>query len=162
MKSSAASLTTWINPSSVLRDAGRHPPYLECWSELPWRAKRTSSMASTKCWSTAVSPQVLKGNEMAFSLEGQTVFITGAAGGIGSATAKLCASMGARLVLADLQAPGALAQRLRDVGTEATAMEFDVRDRQACEQAIAEVGRFGALVANAGYCPWDGWHDGGW
>ena len=99
---------------------------------------------------------------MDFSLDKQTVFITGAAGGIGGATAEVCASLGARLVLADLQAPNALAQRLRDAGTEATAMEFDVRDRRACEQAIADAGHVDAVVANAGYCPWDDWNDDGW
>src|SRR3546814_20088490 len=42
---------------------------------------------------------------MPFSLQGKTVLITGAAGGIGSETARVCADLGASLVLADLQEP---------------------------------------------------------
>ena len=45
----------------------------------------------------------------AFDLTGQRIAITGAAGGIGSATAKLVSEMGAEVLVADLEAPYALA-----------------------------------------------------
>ncbi len=79
-------------------------------------------------------------------LDGKVALITGAAGGIGAATAKLFASQGARLVLADL-APLAAAP---DVLT----LHLDVTDEAgwsaAMEQAIARFGRLDVLVNNAG------------
>lgn len=41
-----------------------------------------------------------------FSLEGKTILITGAAGGIGKATAVECAKLGARLILTDINEEG--------------------------------------------------------
>ncbi len=79
-------------------------------------------------------------------LDGKVALITGAAGGIGAATAKLFASQGARLVLADLAplaaAPGVLTLHL-DVTDEAGWSA-------AMEQAIARFGRLDVLVNNAG------------
>ncbi len=79
-------------------------------------------------------------------LDGKAALITGAAGGIGAATAKLFASQGARLVLADLAplaaAPGVLTLHL-DVTDEAGWSA-------AMEQAIARFGRLDVLVNNAG------------
>ena len=99
---------------------------------------------------------------MPFELNGKTVFITGAAGGIGSETARVCAELGATVVLADREAPTALQQELQAAGHRADALGFDVTDRVAVEQAIASVDRIDALVANAGYCPWDDWTSDGW
>ncbi|MFA7669107.1 MAG: SDR family NAD(P)-dependent oxidoreductase [Burkholderiaceae bacterium] len=99
---------------------------------------------------------------MAFSLQGKTVLITGAAGGIGSATAETCARMGARVVLADLEHPEAIAQKLRKEGVDVSTLAFDVRDRKANEAAIAGIDQLDAVVANAGYCPWDDWNEPGW
>lgn len=99
---------------------------------------------------------------MAFSLQGRTVLITGAAGGIGSATAGTCARMGAKLVLADLEHPHDVAERLRAEGAEVSTLAFDVRDRKASEEAVAGIEQLDAVVANAGYCPWDDWNDPGW
>jgi 3-oxoacyl-[acyl-carrier protein] reductase len=97
-----------------------------------------------------------------FSLQAKTVLITGANGGIGAATARVCAELGAALVLADLQEPQALAEELRGNGTEVTTHGFDVRDRKATERMVEELGRLDAVVANAGFCPWDDWEDEGW
>lgn len=38
-----------------------------------------------------------------FSLEGKTILITGAAGGIGSAVARTCVQLGARVALTDIR-----------------------------------------------------------
>lgn len=92
-----------------------------------------------------------------FDLSGRRILITGAAGAIGSATARLCAAMGAELVLTDLQAPSALGD---EVGGLARAL--DVTHRVATEALVAEGGPLDAVVANAGYCPWDDWNDDGW
>lgn len=96
------------------------------------------------------------------ALEGKTVLITGAAGGIGRATAEVCAEQGASLVLADRQAPRELAEQLLAGGAQARAIAFDVTDRAAAEAAVAGIDRLDALVANAGYCPWDDWNEAGW
>ncbi|MBR6183641.1 MAG: SDR family oxidoreductase [Bacteroidales bacterium] len=42
-------------------------------------------------------------NPNPFTLEGKTILITGGAGGIGSATARACLAMGARVVLTDIR-----------------------------------------------------------
>ncbi|WP_334160491.1 SDR family NAD(P)-dependent oxidoreductase, partial [Achromobacter insolitus] len=65
------------------------------------------------------------------ALEGKTILITGAAGGIGQATAEVCAEQGASLVLADREAPQELAERLARDGAQARAIAFDVTDRAA-------------------------------
>ncbi|MDH3066980.1 SDR family NAD(P)-dependent oxidoreductase [Achromobacter insolitus] len=96
------------------------------------------------------------------ALEGKTILITGAAGGIGQATAEVCAEQGASLVLADREAPQELAERLARDGAQARAIAFDVTDRAAAEAAVAAIPRLDALVANAGYCPWDDWNETGW
>jgi NAD(P)-dependent dehydrogenase (short-subunit alcohol dehydrogenase family) len=97
-----------------------------------------------------------------FRLDGQTILITGAAGGIGRQTAVVCANLGADVVLADLQAPTEVANSLRSQGYAATAIAFDVTDRAAGERVINGLPKIDALVANAGYCPWDDWNDAGW
>lgn len=96
------------------------------------------------------------------ALEGKTILITGAAGGIGRATAAVCGEQGASLVLADRQAPRDLAEQLGAGGVPARAIAFDVADRAAAEAAVASIDRLDALVANAGYCPWDDWNEAGW
>lgn len=97
-----------------------------------------------------------------FDLTGKTVLITGAAGAIGGATARLCASMGADLVLTDIEAPEALAAEIAAKGTRARAHAADVTDRAAVEALVAGTERLDAIVANAGYCPWDDWNEDGW
>ena len=48
----------------------------------------------------------------AMDMTGATVLITGAAGGIGAATARACAALGAGLVLTDMAPLGKLAAEL--------------------------------------------------
>ena len=97
-----------------------------------------------------------------FALTDKVILITGANGGIGTETAKLCGLLGARLVLADLKEPTALAAELSDAGIDCKAVAFDVRDRAATEQVIDAVGELDGVVMNAGFCPWDDWNDADW
>lgn len=85
------------------------------------------------------------------SLAGATVVVTGAASGIGEATAKLLAARGARVAVLDRDAPGAhsVAAQL-----DGLAVVADVADPVAVEAAFervtAELGGLTALVNNAG------------
>ena len=97
-----------------------------------------------------------------FSLAARQILITGANGGIGSETARVCADLGAHVILTDLVAPTALAQSLIDKGGLASAHALDVRDRAATQALIALIGTPDAVVANAGYCPWDDWLSDDW
>jgi meso-butanediol dehydrogenase / (S,S)-butanediol dehydrogenase / diacetyl reductase len=84
-------------------------------------------------------------------LDGRTVLITGAARGIGAACARRLSAEGARLVLADLDAPGVekLAAELGQV-----AVQADVTSRADVERMVDEPyrrwGRLDVLFNNAG------------
>jgi NAD(P)-dependent dehydrogenase (short-subunit alcohol dehydrogenase family) len=88
-----------------------------------------------------------------FDVNGRTVFITGAARGIGAATAERLYRKGANVALVGLEPERleALAERL---GDRAEAIEADVSDFDALERAVSRtVARFGGIdvaVANAG------------
>ena len=89
-----------------------------------------------------------------FSLQGQVVFMTGAAGGIAAGLAPGFAAAGAKLVLADRSdAVLARAQALQDAGVEVLPLMFDVTDRAAIDaafaQAVSHFGRIDVLVNNA-------------
>ena len=79
-------------------------------------------------------------------LDGKVIVITGAGGGIGSATAERLAAEGAAVVLGDVDI--AAAQRASDrivaAGGEARAAEVDVADedstRALMDFAVAELG----------------------
>jgi NAD(P)-dependent dehydrogenase (short-subunit alcohol dehydrogenase family) len=88
-------------------------------------------------------------------MNGKVVFITGAARGIGAATARVAAARGARIALAGLE-PDLLAEvasKLR----EAVWFECDVTDQASLDRAVAGTveayGRIDAVVANAGVAP---------
>jgi NAD(P)-dependent dehydrogenase (short-subunit alcohol dehydrogenase family) len=85
-------------------------------------------------------------------LEGRRVLITGAARGIGAATAQRLHSRGARVALAGIE-PEQLRQVAADCG-DAPVFDCDVRDRAQVEAAVdGAVERLGGLdvvVANAG------------
>jgi NAD(P)-dependent dehydrogenase (short-subunit alcohol dehydrogenase family) len=81
-------------------------------------------------------------------LEGKVALVTGAASGIGRASAKELAARGARVACTDLNAAGAesVAKEIAQAGGEAFALPLDVGDPAANERAVAEiVRRFGVL-----------------
>ena len=89
-------------------------------------------------------------------LNGKVALITGAATGIGRATAELFAREGASLVLADLNAAQgeALAAELRARGTQAHFVLTNVAQAADCERMVAftldKFGRLDAAFNNAG------------
>jgi NAD(P)-dependent dehydrogenase (short-subunit alcohol dehydrogenase family) len=92
-----------------------------------------------------------------YSLLNKTVFITGAAGGIGAASARVLHARGANLVLTGRNA-SSLADLARELGEErALSLPVDVTDRTSLQNAMAcAVDRFGALdvvFANAAIGP---------
>ena len=97
-----------------------------------------------------------------FDLTGQRIAITGAGGGIGSATARLVAEMGADVMLSDIDAPQPLADYIASKGREATAAALDVTDRKAVEDWAAQCGAVTSLIDCAAICPFDDWEEDDW
>ena len=88
-----------------------------------------------------------------YDVKGRTVFITGAARGIGAAAAARLHARGANVALVGLE-PERLAQSVSALGERAAFFEVDVTDLAALEGAVsATVERFGGIdvaIANAG------------
>jgi NAD(P)-dependent dehydrogenase (short-subunit alcohol dehydrogenase family) len=84
----------------------------------------------------------------AFDLAGRRVLITGAAAGIGAATAKICARLDADIVPVDIQDSSGVVEGVRGIIA-------DVSSREDMERVAAEVGAVDALVLNAAICPWN-------
>src|SRR5262245_33264542 len=89
-------------------------------------------------------------------LAGRIALVTGASGGIGSATARELARQGASVVLAARRADllDALATELGALGVEALAVPIDLTDsaqiEPLVERALARFGKIDILVNNAG------------
>lgn len=89
-------------------------------------------------------------------LKGKVALITGAATGIGEATARLFAQEGARVVIADWNAEGALdvANDLRRNGADASAYQADVSNPDDVQAMFVHTqqtyGRLDILMNNAG------------
>ena len=98
----------------------------------------------------------------AFDLNGRTVAITGANGGIGAAVASLAAAQGADVALADLTPATEVANVVRDQGRAASVTALDITNRDAVENWAAEVGPVDALIDCAAICPFDDWEGFGW
>ena len=89
-------------------------------------------------------------------IEGKVCIVTGAASGLGEATARLLATEGGRLVLTDInQEKGeALAQELRQAGQEAMFLPQDVTQEEDWQRVfntlLERYGKIDVLVNNAG------------
>lgn len=90
------------------------------------------------------------------SLHGLVALVSGAAGGIGSATARAFAEAGVHVVLADLdgEALSALARDIEDSGVRALAVQTDVTSREQIDalvaRAMTEFGRIDVVANVAG------------
>lgn len=87
---------------------------------------------------------------------GKVAFVTGAAGGIGQATAKAFAAAGATVAVADLDKAGAdaVAAKIQADGGTALALGLDVTDsdavKAALDQVVATFGGLDVAFNNAG------------
>lgn len=95
-------------------------------------------------------------SQLSRSIEGSVAIVTGAASGMGAATAKLFAEQGARVAAVDLN-DGPLQEVVAEIaaaGREAKGWRLDVDDPAAIRSVFREIGEhFGAmdiLVNNAG------------
>lgn len=93
---------------------------------------------------------------------GKRVIVTGAASGIGKASAERFAAEGANVVVADLNAAGAreVADSLaRDHGVRAVSVPFDAGDASSCaamvDASVAQLGDIDVLCNVAGIMDWD-------
>lgn len=88
-----------------------------------------------------------------FDVNGRTVFITGAARGIGAETARRLHAKGANVALVGLE-PDRLEELAAQLGERAVNFEVDVTDYDALQRAVrGTIERFGAIdvgIANAG------------
>ena len=95
-------------------------------------------------------------SQLSRSVEGKVVLVTGAASGMGRATAELFADEGARVAVTDLREEDAeaVAAGIRDAGGTARAWALDVSDPDAITRVVGaidgELGGLDVLVNNAG------------
>ena len=93
---------------------------------------------------------------MDWTTRGKTVFITGAARGLGAETARRVAARGANVALVGLE-PEELERVAAQCGANAAWFECDVTDADALERAVqGTLDRFGGIdvvMANAGIAP---------
>src|SRR5438034_903710 len=91
-----------------------------------------------------------------FRLDGKIALITGAARGLGAATARLLVAQGARVALADLDEEEA-SRVAEELGSQARAYRVDVSDvaqlRSLVAAVVRDFSRIDILVNNAGICP---------
>jgi len=86
-----------------------------------------------------------------FSLEGKTILITGAAGGIGRATAIECAKLGASLILTDINEEGlkATLEQLESQELHRYVVANLTADEEI-DKLVGEIDKLDGFVSNAG------------
>jgi len=97
-----------------------------------------------------------------YDLSGRRILLTGAAGGIGRATARLCAALGAELVLTDRVEAAGLLEDLDSDGRNHRFITCDVGSRSDIDALCAAAGPIDCAVLNAGIFPTSAWTEERW
>lgn len=97
-----------------------------------------------------------------YDLTGRRILLTGAAGGIGRATARLCAALGAELVLTDRAEASDLIDGLETGGRRHRFLACDVTSRSDIDALCAAAGPVDCAVLNAGIFPTSAWSEDRW
>ena len=92
-----------------------------------------------------------------FSLAGRRILITGAAGGIGAASARLAVAQGASVVLTDILDPAVTAERVGDLWGKAEIHRLDSSKLADVKALAASIGTVYGLIDCSGICPFDDW-----
>jgi NAD(P)-dependent dehydrogenase (short-subunit alcohol dehydrogenase family) len=122
-----------------------------------YQALPESDIFDMEYWSLE---QAKLGKAKPSAMQGQIVFITGAASGIGKATARRFAAAGASLFLVDRDGP-----ELNEVARALAcpSMAFDMRDRDrlraAVETCVHTHGGLDGVISNAGIAPQSPMHE---
>jgi len=85
-----------------------------------------------------------------FSLEGKTVLITGAASGIGRATAIQCANMGAKVILVDLNEKGLQETKELISHNDTEYRVLDLTNLDKLIEMVASLPKLDGVASNAG------------
>lgn len=85
-----------------------------------------------------------------FSLEGKTILVTGAAGGIGRATCQECAKLGAKLLLTDINADGLKETIAMLEGEGHTAITANLTNTEELDVLVEKLPMLDGFVSNAG------------
>ncbi len=85
-----------------------------------------------------------------FSLDGKTILITGAASGIGKATALQCVEMGAKVVLLDLNEKGLNATKAEMQEGSAIVFALNLTDFDALRETVSKFPKLDGIASNAG------------
>ena len=102
-------------------------------------------------------------NPSPFDLTGKRILISGAAGGIGSATARLCAEQGASLVLVDIADEDQIRERVGDaVASKAEIHRLDTGLRPDVTRVAEQVGPVYGLIDTAAIALYDDWMADDW
>jgi 3-oxoacyl-[acyl-carrier protein] reductase len=96
--------------------------------------------------------------QLSRSVAGKVVVVTGAASGMGRATAHLFADEGARVAVCDIQPTDAVVAEIQGAGGSAHGWRLDVSQRAEIDRVVAEIaahfGGIDILINNAGVS----WH----
>lgn len=85
-----------------------------------------------------------------FNVDGKSILITGAASGIGRATARLCAEMGAHVVLVDLNGEGLEHAQAEMTNNNAEAYALNLTDFDKLREMVSNLPKLDGVVSNAG------------
>ena len=85
-----------------------------------------------------------------FSVEGKTILITGAASGIGKATALQCSEMGANMILLDLNKEGLNHTKAELKGGDNEVIAINLTDFDSLKEMVSKLPKLDGVVSNAG------------